>query len=1014
MIKRGVLLLAMFASTVLTGAPHWSYAVPISGYAFSGNGSESTAGATSGFRFKPNQPIRITSLGVVDSGAPGLAIDHPVGLWTDSGVLLASAVVPAGDGAPLIDGFRYVNIDPIQLDPEQTYRVGALFVFRTADSYFNRIQRTAPPQIMLLDPGRKWSTVSPNLAFPATSFNSEAAAANFRFEPDSAAPGTLLLDTFDDDQAGAPPNGPEVGTAQYLIGNHTVFDDAGDLKLRTVFSEPTSFSIQYTPTSQPLQSIVSYTFRVDPGTALVVANAINQQLIFNPPGSNLGLRWGNDLRVRYWQSPPTSPPDSFLTDFVWSLGTDYHVQWIIDGVNDRFSITINDTTLVSNRPMPNDFDVLRNIVFGSNIATSGSHVLNDVSVFVDAAEACDIGTFPVGPANCVAPPSQVNEAQGTLSVAMKWSCLGGAPACDDPSLVNEANVRDMLLRRQERAAQCIWLPQCNITLRSAATETIGLPGQFVEIEDRNDQIGDLGDVVIATPSPGQPADQSELLETWDAAAAAWGDVNKGVVAVSVNRIISPVGLRLARALVLRSPDTGNGMGAMVTTPWLLVQDPSVMCEANERTLAKMIGRLLSLPKGNADPNNLMSAPAINEEDSGVLLTAQQCQQVRDYLATPEGLVLDPPLSVTNETGEFFSDQVYDGLEDSVPQDEKYLDVLNSVVLDNGASEGEVVFCSGLGGLIPEQGPQGQTEPICVAFALDCDNNVNTGDNAGQVVPGLDFPGAEFVAELLVDRSTGRVIPVLNAATGFGFIEIEFEPDVFEGESVIGFVQVVDPTPLYDGPEFIPLTTEMRATLNSQLFADALADMGIEADETGRTFPAGLRFQVTTSQGSGQSAVDTNPTEKEELEFEETVFPQLIVPRRVRRGETVTVSVTGMPPLVPLRAVGGTFTALIEPVVTDDEGSATFALTVPGDAPLGIALVTIGVADESTAVTADGVLRVLSCPADLDGSGDLTVFDFLSFQNAWQAGQANADYDGDGELTVFDFLAFQNAFEIGCP
>jgi hypothetical protein len=26
----------------------------------------------------------------------------------------------------------------------------------------------------------------------------------------------------------------------------------------------------------------------------------------------------------------------------------------------------------------------------------------------------------------------------------------------------------------------------------------------------------------------------------------------------------------------------------------------------------------------------------------------------------------------------------------------------------------------------------------------------------------------------------------------------------------------------------------------------------------------------------------------------------------------------------------------------------------------------------------------------------------------------ADLDGDGELTIFDFLAFQNAFDAGCP
>lgn len=54
-----------------------------------------------------------------------------------------------------------------------------------------------------------------------------------------------------------------------------------------------------------------------------------------------------------------------------------------------------------------------------------------------------------------------------------------------------------------------------------------------------------------------------------------------------------------------------------------------------------------------------------------------------------------------------------------------------------------------------------------------------------------------------------------------------------------------------------------------------------------------------------------------------------------------------------------------------------------------------------------------CRADIDGDGELTVFDFLGFQNLFATGDLRADFDGDGELTVFDFLAFQNAFAIGC-
>lgn len=58
-------------------------------------------------------------------------------------------------------------------------------------------------------------------------------------------------------------------------------------------------------------------------------------------------------------------------------------------------------------------------------------------------------------------------------------------------------------------------------------------------------------------------------------------------------------------------------------------------------------------------------------------------------------------------------------------------------------------------------------------------------------------------------------------------------------------------------------------------------------------------------------------------------------------------------------------------------------------------------------------EIVRCAADLDGDGALTVFDFLSFQNLFDAGDPVADFDGDGELTLFDFLAFQNLFDAGC-
>jgi len=47
--------------------------------------------------------------------------------------------------------------------------------------------------------------------------------------------------------------------------------------------------------------------------------------------------------------------------------------------------------------------------------------------------------------------------------------------------------------------------------------------------------------------------------------------------------------------------------------------------------------------------------------------------------------------------------------------------------------------------------------------------------------------------------------------------------------------------------------------------------------------------------------------------------------------------------------------------------------------------------------------------DFDQDGDLTILDFVAFQNAFMAGDEDADFDKDGKLTILDFVLFQNAF-----
>lgn len=54
-----------------------------------------------------------------------------------------------------------------------------------------------------------------------------------------------------------------------------------------------------------------------------------------------------------------------------------------------------------------------------------------------------------------------------------------------------------------------------------------------------------------------------------------------------------------------------------------------------------------------------------------------------------------------------------------------------------------------------------------------------------------------------------------------------------------------------------------------------------------------------------------------------------------------------------------------------------------------------------------------CPADFNNDGRVDTLDFLSFLNAFNAGEPEADFNNDGRIDTLDFLAFLNAFNAGC-
>jgi hypothetical protein len=106
-------------------------------------GTLNNFGSTLGYEFTPASAISVSALGFADLPSAkvprvGDGLEQPqfVGLWSTSGVLLASATIPAGTAAPLIDGFRYSSLPgSISLAAGRTYILSAYYQRESDDHY---------------------------------------------------------------------------------------------------------------------------------------------------------------------------------------------------------------------------------------------------------------------------------------------------------------------------------------------------------------------------------------------------------------------------------------------------------------------------------------------------------------------------------------------------------------------------------------------------------------------------------------------------------------------------------------------------------------------------------------------------------------------------------------------------------------------------------------------------------------------------------------------------------------
>jgi hypothetical protein len=90
--------------------------------------------------------LTVTALGYEDQARDGLFLDHQVGIWDSSGTMVASVIVPAGDGGTLEGAWRYVALPaPVVLAANATYLVGAEVFAMDGDGWSDSGGSTAVP-----------------------------------------------------------------------------------------------------------------------------------------------------------------------------------------------------------------------------------------------------------------------------------------------------------------------------------------------------------------------------------------------------------------------------------------------------------------------------------------------------------------------------------------------------------------------------------------------------------------------------------------------------------------------------------------------------------------------------------------------------------------------------------------------------------------------------------------------------------------------------------------------------
>lgn len=114
-------------------------------------------------------------------------------------------------------------------------------------------------------------------------------------------------------------------------------------------------------------------------------------------------------------------------------------------------------------------------------------------------------------------------------------------------------------------------------------------------------------------------------------------------------------------------------------------------------------------------------------------------------------------------------------------------------------------------------------------------------------------------------------------------------------------------------------------------------------------------------------------------------------------------------------VGSGPARMVDEIIFDNDPSSGRTQFIPGGVSIFKLVFRDTTAPPSMALSSGLFTATFRCAADIDGSGQLNINDFIFYMSAFASKNIRAaDFTGDGQLNINDFIFFMSAFAAGCP